>query len=116
MRPGIIRATLLTCTVTSVLAVSPILAYAEFTGKVVGVIDGDSIRVMHEGKAEQVRLAGIDCPERKQAFGSKAKQSTSALTFGKMVTVEPVAKDRYGRTVANVLLFKGRMLNHELLK
>ena len=69
MRPGIIRATLLTCTVTSVLAVSPILAYAEFTGKVVGVIEGDSIRVMHEGKAEQVRLAGIDCPERKQAFG-----------------------------------------------
>jgi endonuclease YncB( thermonuclease family) len=34
-----------------------------FTGKVVGVIDGDTIEVMHLGKAERVRLWGIDCPE-----------------------------------------------------
>ncbi len=39
----------------------PLLAQAEFVGKLVGVIDGGSIRVMHEGKAEQIRLLGIDC-------------------------------------------------------
>ncbi len=89
---------------------------AEFTGKVVGIIDGDSIRVMHDGKAEQIRLAGIDCPERPQAFGTKAKQATSALSFGKEVTVEPIVKDRYGRTVANVRLADGLILNHELVE
>ena len=47
--------------------------------KVVGVIDGDSIRVMHAGKAEKIRLNGIDGPERGQAFGKRAKQATSAM-------------------------------------
>ena len=63
---------------------------AEFTGKVVGVIDGDTIGVMHNGKAEQIRLNGIDCPEKKQPFGTRAKQFTSAQAFGKEVTVRRV--------------------------
>jgi endonuclease YncB( thermonuclease family) len=33
-----------------------------FHGKVVAVLDGDTIEVMHEGRAERVRLRGIDCP------------------------------------------------------
>lgn len=37
-------------------------------------IDGDSIRVMHEGQAEQIRLFGIDCPEKRQPFGTRAKE------------------------------------------
>jgi len=36
--------------------VFPEVVRADFAGQVVGVIDGDSIRVMHEGKAEQIRL------------------------------------------------------------
>ena len=82
---GVLRAILL---VEPVL--SPFLTQADLVGKVVGVIDGDSIRVMREGKAEQNRLAGIDCPERKQAFGTKAKQAASALVFDKDVTVQPL--------------------------
>ena len=63
---------------TITISLLPSLAIsADFTGKVVGVIDGDSIRVMHEGKAEQIRLSGIDCPEKHQAFGRKAKEFTS---------------------------------------
>ena len=58
---------------------APPQARAEFVGKVVGVIDGDSIRVMHEGKAEQIRLLGIDCPEKRQFFGTRAKEYTSEL-------------------------------------
>jgi endonuclease YncB( thermonuclease family) len=49
-----------------------------FTGEVVGVIDGDTIEVLHNGKAQRVRLQGIDCPEKGQAFGTRAKQATSA--------------------------------------
>jgi micrococcal nuclease len=42
-----------------------------FTGQVVGVLDGDSMEVLHNGKAQRVRLYGIDCPEKGQAFRSQ---------------------------------------------
>ncbi|MDB5821392.1 MAG: uncharacterized protein JWR21_96 [Herminiimonas sp.] len=45
---------------------------AELTGRVVGVHDGDTITVLDVGKTQyKIRLAGIDAPELKQAFGSK---------------------------------------------
>jgi len=47
-----------------------------FTGKVVGVSDGDTISVMRGGRAVKVRLNGIDCPENGQPFGTRAKQYT----------------------------------------
>lgn len=89
---------------------------ASFTGKVVGVSDGDTIKVMRNGKAEKVRLSGIDSPEKKQAFGNKAKQFTSDLVFGKVVKVEVSDVDRYGRSVGEVFLPDGRSLNRELIK
>ena len=52
---------------------------ATFSGKVVGATDGDTIRVMHGTTPEKVRLYDIDCPEKKQAFGTQAKKATSAL-------------------------------------
>ena len=53
---------------------APLLASAEqFTGKVVGISDGDTINVLREGKAVKVRLYGIDAPEKAQAFGTQAR-------------------------------------------
>jgi len=52
---------------------------ADFTGRVVGVSDGDTITVLHNGKGERIRLHGIDCPEKRQAFGNRAKQVKSDL-------------------------------------
>ncbi len=89
---------------------------ADFTGRVVGVADGDTITVMHNGKGERIRLHGIDCPEKRQAFGNRAKQFTSNLVFAKTVTVQVLDRDRYGRTVGVVLLPDGRSLNHELVR
>ena len=91
-------------------------ASADFSGQVVGVIDGDSIRVMRNGKAEQVRLLGIDCPEKGQPYGKHAKLFTSEQAFGKVVTVQEKGHDRYGRTLADVILPDGRNLNPALLK
>jgi len=88
----------------------------EFTGKVVGVTDGDTISVMHDGKAEKVRLNGIDCPEIGQDFGQRAKELTSGLCFGEVVTVKALNKDQYGRFVADVTLPDGRSLNQELVR
>jgi len=73
-----------------------------FSGRVVGVSDGDTISVMRDGRAVKVRLEGIDCPEGGQDFGQRAKQQTSALVFGKDVLVEVRDHDRYGRTVGRV--------------
>jgi len=87
-----------------------------FTGKVVGITDGDTIRVMHNGVPERIRLWGIDCPESKQAFGPRAKQYTGDLAFGKTVTVRVKDIDRYKRTVAEIVLPDGRSLNREIVR
>ncbi len=79
---------------------SPEFCAGDFSGRVLGISDGDSIRVMHDGKGEKIRLYGIDAPEKGQAFGNKAKQFVSALGYGKEVKVEVKDQDRYGRTVA----------------
>jgi len=47
--------------------------HTTWMGKVVGVSDGDTITVTHDGKGEKIRLYGIDCPEKRQAFGKRAK-------------------------------------------
>ena len=61
-------------------------------------------------------MNGIDCPEKGQAYGKKAKQAASALVFGKEVTLQTYGKDKYGCTIANVLLPDGTNVNHELGK
>jgi endonuclease YncB( thermonuclease family) len=92
-------------------------AWAEvFQGKVIGVADGDTITVLRERQPEIVRLNGIDSPEKGQAFGDRAKQFTADLAFGQMVQVIVRDHDRYGRTVADVVLADGRSLNHEVVR
>ena len=44
----------------------------EFTGPVVSVLDGDTIEVLHNQGPERIRLNGIDCPEKGQAYGQRA--------------------------------------------
>jgi endonuclease YncB( thermonuclease family) len=76
---------------------------ATFSGKVVGIADGDTLTVLNENKQQvKIRLAEIDAPESKQPFGAKSKQSLSELCFGKRAEVVPGATDRYKRTVARV--------------
>jgi endonuclease YncB( thermonuclease family) len=86
------------------------------TGLVVRVSDGDTIQVMHEGKAEKIRLSGIDCPESKQPFGQAAKKFVLEIAAQKTVTVYVETTDRYGRTVGEVILPDGRNLNKELVQ
>ena len=44
--------------------------------QMLGVTDGDTIEVLRDHRAIKVRLEGIDCSERSQDFGQKAKQFT----------------------------------------
>ena len=87
----------------------------DFSGKVVGIKDGDTIEVMRGGRAVTVRLHGIDTPERGQPFGTRARQHTSDLAFSNVVTVRHRDTDRYGRTVGEVILPDGSSLNAALV-
>ena len=87
------------------------------TGKVVAITDGDTFKLLtNDSTLIKVRVANIDCPERKQPFSNKAKQFTSDAIFGKKVTIDELKKDRYGRSIANVFYDDSLNLSEELLK
>jgi len=99
------------------LLLIPLTSFAaDFSGPVVSVLDGDTIEVLHYTHPERVRLSGIDCPEKGQAYGTRAKQAVSALVFGRDVILQTHGQDKSGRTLADVLLPDGTTVNHELVK
>lgn len=88
-----------------------VVSAGSFTGKLVKVLDGDTVEVLHDGKAERVRLAQIDCPEKDQPYGQAAKRFVLDIAAHKIVSVKIETIDRYGRTVGEVFLPDGSNLN-----
>ncbi len=89
----------------------------DFQAKVIHIADGDTITVLNDTNEQiKIRLNGIDCPEKAQAYGNKAKQFAKNLVGGQTVTIKAYDKDRYGRTIGDVILADGRNLNQELVK
>ena len=75
------------------------------TGHVVGVADGDTITVLDAAKVQhKIRVAGIDAPEKKQAFGQVSKENLSRLVFDKEVDIVWTKYDRYKRIVGKVMV------------
>ncbi len=91
-----------------VLLLAPGLAAAEaLHGTVINVADGDTVTVLDSAHVRhKVRLAGIDAPEKHQAFGTRARQNLATLVHGKAVIVVWNKHDRYGRIVGKVLTAK----------
>ncbi|SDY44815.1 micrococcal nuclease [Collimonas sp. OK242] len=83
----------------TLLLLAPLLAHAY---EVISVGDGDSMTLQVGPRRLKLRLAGIDAPEIKQAFGPQARQSLHQLCFGKDVQYEAEAIDRFNRTIATV--------------
>ena len=75
-------------------------AWADITGKVVGVTDGDTITVLRDRQQVKVRLVDIDAPEKAQPFGNRSKRALDALVHSKEVLVVERGKDRYQRILA----------------
>lgn len=82
------------------------LGHAEtIVGKVVGVLDGDTIVVLDANQtSHRIRLEGIDAPEKAQPFGARSKQQLSDQVFGKQVEVQWNKLDKYRRTIGKVLI------------
>lgn len=75
--------------------------------------DGDSLSTT--SRKNDVRLAGVDAPEKGQPGYGAAKQKLKSLVAGETVKIEPVARDKYGRTIAKVTA-KGKSVNNEMKK
>jgi len=70
--------------------------------RVVGVVDGDTIKVILDGTEANIRLHGIDAPESGQAYGQAATKVMREITTGRPISIKVLDRDRYGRPVALV--------------
>lgn len=73
-------------------------------GKVIKVLDGDSLNIIQQGKEVRIRLAEIDAPEHGQPFWKQSRQALEGYVSGKNVSVEEFDRDQYGRIVGHVYL------------
>jgi micrococcal nuclease len=104
-------------TIILIILASISLAHAatEINGKVIGIADGDTITILQDRTQYKIRLYGIDCPESHQDFGTRAKQFTSDLVYGKQVIVVQQDVDRYGRMVG-IVYAEDLCVNQEIIK
>lgn len=79
-----------------------VTTFAAHAHQVIGIADGDTITLLVDKKPVKIRLANIDAPEKKQAFGQRSKQSLSKMCWDKDAQYAAQTIDRYKRTVAVV--------------
>lgn len=86
-------------------------------GRVVGITDGDTIRVEIDGLEYRLRYIGMDTPERGQPFFSESTERNALLVEGKTVTlVKDVSEtDRFDRLLRYVLV-GDVFVNHNLVR
>jgi len=96
-----------------ILLLMPALASAWET-TVDKVHDGDTIEVTRKGREIDVRFYGIDCPEKDQPSGIKAKRFVQKMVNGRTVDIVPSGQDRYGRVIG-LIYINGKILNEALV-
>ncbi len=84
-------------------------------GKVVRVIDGDSLIVKKGDTSHEVRLYGIDAPEHGQDYSKVSARYVRKKWLGEKVSVEPMDIDKYGRIIAFVRN-NGKLVNKEMVR
>ena len=89
------------------------LSAAQIQGKVIRVLDGDTIEVLQEQQPVRVRLLNIDAPEKKQPFGRWSTNQLKAILAGQSVTVSYTQTDRYGRILGRVITANGTEANRQ---
>lgn len=87
-------------------------------GKIVKVLDGDTVIIQEGAEQKILRLSEIDCPEISQPFGKEAKAFTAGKILNRQVSYKSHGIDKYQRTIATVEYGTGAKLNisHELVK
>ena len=100
---------------TAFLCIGNASADISFRGDVVRILDGDTVEVLDAAKqTHRVRLANIDAPERRQAFGEVARQALATMAYRQKIEVIDKGGDQYGRRIG-VLMLNGRDLNAAMI-
>lgn len=89
---------------TLLVSVSVAATAESLVGQVVGITDGDTLTLLVDRQAHTVRIAGIDAPEKRQAWGEKSKTNLSSLAFNQEAVAECPKVDRWGRQICRVLV------------
>lgn len=85
-------------------------------GKIIRVSDGDTVVLLDSNNEQhRIRLDGIDCPEKGQAYSKVATDFVKDLIAGKYVKVEWTQRDKYNRILGFVFVGETNV-NKELLK
>ena len=72
-------------------------------GRIVGVADGDTVTLLDsKNQQHRIRIAGIDAPEKGQAFGNRPQQNLSRMSHRNDATAQCHKIDQYGRPVCKV--------------
>jgi micrococcal nuclease len=87
-------------------------------GKVIAIKDGDTVIVIDSlNNQTTLRLAEVDCPEKSQPFGIKAKQFTSDQIYLKTIEYIITDTDRYSRSIAKIYYDSdNKYLSAEIIK
>ncbi len=92
-----------TVLVVAVLLLTSPASAETLTGRVIRIADGDTMTVLVGARNQmEVRLAGVDAPERDQPFGERSRQNLARLVAGKTIEVRGHERDRDGRVVGQV--------------
>ena len=107
-------------TVCAILICTTLLhssAFAEvLTGRIVAVTDGDTLTLLDRSFVQhKIRLSGINAPEKKQAFGQRAKATLSTNAYGLPAEADCRKTDRYGRNIC-VVRVNGRDIGLEQIR
>ena len=78
--------------------------FSQISARVIRVKDGDTFVGLWKGKTYDCRLVHVDAPEIKQAYGISSRDSLSKLILGKMVAIDSLKRDLYGRVLVDVRL------------
>lgn len=84
-------------------------------GQVIDVLDGDTVKLRSDWHIYKIRLAGIDAPEKQQAYGVQSKIYLEHLIADKDVSIKVLSCDQYGRYVSKIYL-NGKDINGEMIR
>ncbi len=87
-------------TIAGLLTFPLTIAFTDCFGPLISVLDGDTLEVLHNQHPKRIRLGCIDCPEKGQAYGTRAKLAASALVYGKKSPFRRTARTRTSARLA----------------
>ncbi|WP_051525339.1 thermonuclease family protein [Methylobacillus glycogenes] len=110
-RPASLQALLALTSVVLLLSLPLDVMAESFSGKVIEVVDGDTIIVLDEPHQHKVKLLGIDAPENRQPYGPESQAMLAELIAGETVVVAFTERDKQKRLIGKVI-FKGQDVSY----